>query len=47
MQVVDTSAFISLAVGDVFEWILDEFDLGTSSRLHPTPSQWNNHIVIH
>lgn len=33
MQVVDTCAFISLAVGDVFELVLDEFDLVTTSLI--------------
>ncbi|KTG30249.1 hypothetical protein [Haloferax profundi] len=47
MLVVDTSAFISLAVGGVFETVLDEFDIATTQavldELEETAAYDDNH----
>ncbi|WP_416840511.1 hypothetical protein [Haloferax sp. DFSO52] len=47
MLVVDTSAFVSLAVGGVFETVLDEFDIVTTQtvldELEQTAAYDDNH----
>ncbi|WP_433633232.1 hypothetical protein [Halomicrococcus sp. NG-SE-24] len=47
MLVVDTSAFISLAVGDVLETVLDEFDIVTTQIIVDELEQTADYEDLH